>query len=818
MPGDGDPKLGKDDDNKQTGDFTEGDFPGFEYVAQEDLGGVQEYVVDASDEQTVVGLGVKDVSTQTGRVLDKVEEVSSAEIILDGFTGFEVNGKTLEEWIAIAEEFYEKEAIPHDEALASLGSILQGAYPKMLGKDLQWAEVSKGLPSEVFYSSTPQGFETERAVAMQKSAEEVRRKWQLWDRDPNSPYHFLDGKRGFSERTALESARLIACEHLGSFNLDGESIDELWELVAKIQQYQLLFLAAASEKIKDVEGAKSAEESTNLGLNREPASLYRMANIFFQIAGVLTNKLKAHFKKHEGAQSQVRTENPLMRELPGDKDGFKIPATASKFFEEAADKTRVDEYIRSNLSLIFPDKAGGKGFVDRERGKMRLMVGEDMVFMNLMVLAKEYGLDEKYKDVFEAMIQYRRFQNVRTFHWDPESAMVFRDKTRVSLKGLIGEAYLKKQVPLDVLSFGYGDAMLEKFLLSRKTADGKSLVQHVYGAEVDFTRNFEDGTSIVIDDDDKMTRFVFGIQDRITSTPGKWAYREDPLLPDEMMSLLPGEMDVVMAIDGLHEVSLPHKYALGLYDKVKKGGYFYVCDPSHCQALDDVTKEAAYPFDKTRHPRSMMSLEAKYNLVHWLTDVEGAVNAPKQGGEDFSTGLLAQNNDALWRHRLVFIKPMDPKRAYTILVDESRLWEESVANDMDIFRMWPFSLVKEEKRQEFLEELIDRMKYRRPDRGSLVLGQDGHPEVKFKDLKRRLIEMLVSREEVDAFGGNVGYAYNVRVSNRVPYKKVMKMLQDTGGGCRPELYLENHLAGEVLVLKDLVSEITRLELPLGSNW
>ena len=741
--------------------------------------------------------------------IDGVEGPSSADIILDGFTGFEVGGKTLEQWIAIAEEFYDKEAIPHSEALGSLQSILKSAYPEMEDSELDWKEVAKELPREIFYSSADKTFGTARSRSIQIVKETLATRWEAGNRDPNSPWHFAHGKRGFPTEKGAQAPRLLLCQHLAAFNLDDD-------LMKRNQQYQMLFLAVCSEKLRELEARKcahGAESEEAIATERELASLHRIASAYAQISCLYSIKLK---KSEKGEDFQGES---IMKELPEDKGGFKIPATATRFFEGNGDKECVDKYIIANLSLIFPDKGSGKGFADKENGQMRLMTNEDMVFMNLMVLAQEYGLYEKYRDIFKAVFYYRRFQNVRAFQWDPKKLTLDNDPARVSLKSLFEGYHNQHHKAPEVLSFGFGDGMLEEFLLSRKAPDGTALVKRVTGAEVDSDRDFNEGSTATESADGRMAKLTFGVRDKIIKREGPWNYSEDPTFREEMMLHLP-DADIVLATDSLHETSAPTQYAISLWEKVRRGGYLYVTDPVHSVALDDVTHEASHPYDKTKWQDSMMSLEIYYNLIDWLTSVEGAFNSPEDS-ERISSGMFAGNNDTYWRECVVFEKPADPTSHIAYRVpDEGDLWDKIVADDSQIFEMWPFSLVKAEQRNRVLEMLVDKMKQRSDvkNRQSLVLDSNGSPDIKFRDLKKMLIKLLVSEEEVRDVGGDPEYAYRIRVAGRVPYPKVGTMIQVTAGGKRPDLIFQNHLAGEVRALADLVLESARLELPLGSTW
>jgi len=116
--------------------------------------------------------------------------------------------------------------------------------------------------------------------------------------------------------------------------------------------------------------------------------------------------------------------------------------------------------------------------------------------------------------------------------------------------------------------------------------------------------------------------------------------------------------------------------------------------------------------------------------------------------------------------------------------------------------------------------MVERMRQRPEfrERESLVLINPETPDIEFEDLKRRLIEMLISPREVDAYGGNYEEAYRRRLGSRSPYPKIEKMVMDTAGGRRIDVILQNHVAGEVLVLRDLVREIAGINLPLGPGW
>jgi hypothetical protein len=753
------------------------------------------------------------VSATVADDLRDVEKASSAEMILDGFTGFEVGGKTLEQWIDLAEDFYEREALPHAEALRQLQSIVRESYPEMTDAEFDWKEVIKDLPTEVFYSSTASEFGTRRSIAMQMAMEAVAARFEEWDRDPDSPYHFLHGKRGFPPQKALRAPRVIECEHLSAFNLDDQSEKDPRDFIKRNQQYQYLFLTVCSEKLGELEQKKRAKgdriPEKEEGANSERPSLHRVANIFAQISCLYSIKLRRREKKIPSPRG------PVKKALPEDDSGFKIPAIALRFFEEKESRERVDEYIRANLSLILPNKEGGRKFIDETNDDMRLMTNEDMILMNLMVLAEESGLYEKYKDIFRAIYYYRRLQNVRGFQWDPRKITLDPDPACVPLKDLV-EGYRKEhgKAPT-VLSFGYGDGMLEGFLLSRKAEDQSPLVEQITGVEIDINREFGDGPTVICEG--RMVKIIFGVKDRIIRQDRYW--HEDPALMDEIMEYL-SKADIVIANDSLHETSRPLHYAVSLYEKVNPEGYFYFTEPDHSEAIDAVTHVSQHPYDRTRWQDSMVPYEAYLNLAHWLTNVEGAFNNADES-ESNSPGLYAGNNDTYARRRWAFLKPRDPSsHAAYQFPNEATLWEKVVENDSQIFEMWPLKLVPERDRAELLRKMVERMRQRPEfrERESLVLINPETPDIEFEDLKRRLIEMLISPREVDAYGGNYEEAYRRRLGSRSPYPKIEKMVMDTAGGRRIDVILQNHVAGEVLVLRDLVREIAGINLPLGPGW
>lgn len=786
-------------------------------VAAGDVAGVVQYVSEEAQDVVTVTIAGPTNSSADVNALKARENARILEAVLDGFTGFEIGGRTLDEWVMKAYEFFDRDALGHEAARASLAGILREAVPEMADEELDWEQMISPIPTEVFYSSAPARFEEDRAMSMQRASEGVRSRWEAWDSDEHNPNHFFRGRRGFDPRKALAAPRVIKCEHLKAFGLSPEEFgNDLNKLLARIQQYQLLFLTVCSEKVAQWEFLQGGGKKSQLdGSDDERASLHRVSNIFAQIIGLLCQQLKGI-----GPQAGLGCDD-IMREIPEDEDKFRVPAAASLFFERNdGDMEKVDEYIRATLSLLFPDRDRSGSFTNPRSGDMRFMVNEDMVLMNLMVLARDFNLYEKYKDVFKAVFYYRRLQNVRALHWEPKKLTVDPDPGRISLKSLVDQFWRKHHRAPTVLSFGYGDAMLERYILSRVNEAGEPLVAEILGVDIDYGEDFANTSAIEDDNCERMIRLNVGVRDRIRENDSG-GYEEDSLLMNDIINRLP-EADIVIACDSLHETSKPLPYAVSLYGKVNSGGYFYVADPVHCRALDDVTHVSVHPFDKTKWQDSMSPLESMYNLVHWLTSVEGAYSSG--ANESIVPGSFGGNNDTYWRLVMAFQRLSPEERDRYIVCkmpDERELWTQDVSKDEDIFKMWPFTLVKDQDRTQVLNGMLYRMRERGGDVGgrkSLVLNKEGRPDMTFQGLKSQLIQFLLSKSDIDTTGGNARDAAMRRIWERVPFRKAEKMIHETAGGKNPRLILENHLAGEVRVLVELVRELTGIELDLGPNW
>lgn len=724
------------------------------------------------------------------------EEISRA--ILAGFSGYMVDGRRIEEWVGIAEQFYRERAVAHSAAELDLLEILRYSDAAFTEADLDWREEIEKIPPELLYSCDTT-FSDDAGFSIERVADHVCEVWQARCDNPNDPSFILHGVKRVNPRMATEVPRVFLQEHLKKLVPD---IDEISSdpdaLLKRIQKYQLLFLAASSEEIREVEKQSNGQKSPNGG--KKSPSLHRIAHVFGQVAALLSMYLK-------NLQVRLGDEKfPAMRKLPGDTGDFKVPAYAAMFFERIGDREQVRKYIDSCLSLIFPDKGDGDSpFINRTSGGMRLMTNEDMVTMNLQILAEEYGLYDEYRDIFTAVHYYRRMQNVRGLHWEPKEITKDPKEGKGSLKDVVTKwrEENKGDAPV-VLSFGYGDGLLEEFMLSRTATDGKFLIEKVIGVEVDY--DSEEECKIV--ESGRMKKYIFGVKDKIRKRPDG-GYDEDSGLMDWMMDKISETADIVVAADSLHETSRPLPWTDRLYTKkVNNGGYMYVSDPVHCSAIDDVTDQAMNPFDRTKFKTSMMTLEDIYQWVQWLVSIRGAVS--RVDFEKIVTSFAAGNNDHFTRMVQILYKPKGGGPAYQMPREEVS-WEDTIRSEDAIFGVWPFTLVPQDKREYLLSKMRERIEMSGDpeikNRHTLVNSGNGTFDLRFSSLKRMLIKMLVPADAVEDAGGDVVRAADNFVRKCVPFPKLQKMFEQFQVAYSYDLARENVYAGEVLALKRLILEL-----------
>lgn len=763
---------------------------------------------------------ISDVSDSLADEEERSRSHRIDKLILDGCVGYECSGKKIEEWMRQLDDFYGREVIPHDQAAENIKRIIQAAHPIFGDDHFDWHEEQDRYPDEVFYSSAQASFGTDRARAIQASLDEIISIWKKEDRDENSRYHFLHNlRRPFNPRKAAMAPMMMKCERMQKAmrsiqGLDATKEADRLDIIMNSQKYQLLYLTATSAATEELEDRKRRGETWQSGRMFETkhekgkVSKHRIAHMFWNFGGLFAEKMRA-----AGKVGKNIIRSGVINEREDDpKAVFSIPAVTVAFFEKTGwDQEKVDEYIRSMLSLILPNKGTGEFLADEELG-FRLAAQEDMILMNLIVLAKEDKSGElwkKYGEIFTSLYYYRRIQHIRGNHWEPHDMTRDPDPATVSVKDMVEAFWKRKKNAPTILFFGSGDGLMERFIDSRVDDQGRKMVGNITSVDVDYNIPFGESFSRV---KDGIKEIVIGVKDKIIEKDqgdGKTHYEVDPDFLKDELSMIPGA-DIVVVSDVLHETHDPLPYGVNLYDKVSQGGYYYISEPTHCEAVDKLTHVAVHPYDLTKFRESMVPIEALYNVVHWLTSIEGAYNSP-DWGESISPGNFSGNNDSLWRVRFSFQKPeteseKNARTEFKVPVEDID-WNLQVQTDEDIFKIWPLTLVPEDKRVVLIKALYQRQDERgEGDRKSLAQDRDGRNDLTFAMLKRRIVELLLSKGELAHSRDGVKWRAEGYVGDRVPYPKLRKMLKTAGKSRDFErgLALKNLVDAEGRAVQDLL--------------
>ncbi|MFA6917930.1 MAG: hypothetical protein WC285_03815 [Candidatus Gracilibacteria bacterium] len=795
------------------GDVKPGTGPGAVAGLDEGVRDTEELPIILDDVVGVVGEKVDDVFSGRNNVLAAV---------LDGFSGYEVGGRRIEDWVGVVDKYYREKVESHGVAIGKLGDVLRRSNPSLDPKYLDLRKVCETeIPREVVYSGKPDLAYLGVMMAGQEHKSKVNAQWEQDNQNQTNRHHFMSGIAARGDRydaaTAISLPRMmIRGDNLGTFNLRVDEDTKIDDVLARILNHIYLFFAASSRKRAEW-GSKPPKDSwikSGTDIDDQPPALHRVSHVFLKLAGFLAGKLGI-------VQNQLTSEDgPIESVLPGDdpKSHFKIQAAYSLLCKrQKFTQAQAREFISMNLSLIFPDKDGNQGFTDSENGKMRFMANEDMIIMNLMVLAKDFGLYDEFEEIFKAMHYYRRIQNIRGFHWEPENLTKDPGSQKTTLKWIVGEINKSKKPPV-VVTFGPGDGLLEAFLLSRTNKNEK--VEKIYGIDVDYDsdkdRREESG-------DGRMVKLVIGVKRFIRQDPARGFVEDDDMIGHIKTRMAEEGIpkgDLVIATDCLHETSKPKPYGDMFFSFVKEGGWMYLSDPAYSETVDNVTPEALHKYDKTRWRGSMMCIEDLFDLLDWYIRVRGGFSPASF--LRIAPGEAAGNNDAFSRFAVAIHKKPGDTPSYPLPAAEIAEWSKDVENDEAIFNVWPLNLVPEHRREDLLKALIKRMK-RNPkftSTESLMRSPSGG-KIQFKELKKTLIEKVVDIGS----GGDEGAIAKQRLESTLPFPKDKTMLRAFGAtGTDSDLSFRNFKAAEVRVIISLVNEILDeeglepVEFELGTRW
>jgi len=707
-------------------------------------------------------------------------------------------------------------------------------------------KVLRNIPREALFSSRAPSEHEEADDAKRRLWETVNERWKAICRDPSSRYFFTEilgfGNGTFGPDTALKCPRVLKTADLPVLGVDPQTQEEY---LAEILRFRTLFLLITRKSFDS--GSSDDQKSI---------PYYRVGYLFAQIAALLSEKLG---KILEGTPHDIKANLPNVENEPYSTktsatqnmfghggpnrplDEFYVHAPSLLLFPPGTDPSIIDSYIKCNLSLIFPDN----GREDRESfgtEPSACCVQEDFITMDLMILADRFGLFENpkykkdYRELFNALGLYRKMQYVKHYHSDAEASRD-PDKTRVPLLNFVQRLFEKRQgKPITVSSLGHGDGVLERLMMESGSIGILTAVDIDPNARFDQTdvRQKYNGNyrETIVGVSDKLERnSATGSMDSVTGTGS--IYRESPDVRRRVMDSLQ-EADVVVAADVLHETSDPYAYIRGLWDKVAPGGYLYIVDPIHCEAVDEVTKMSVNNYDRTKWAASMLPLEDHFNMIGGLKMMGAIIK-----NISVVPGTYAGYNDSYSRVTIVLKKPailprkpgeyrgVDYDMPYERSLED---WDKELQRVEDIFEVWPLSTITSAtQRQRLLETLNNNVRnctvgdLKAPGFG--IDPATGRFSMKYKDVKKEVIKWLIPVHEVYGYIVQHGWhreprrgqckAYERYVVAAMPYP--LEKIRRSFGEIPPEILSKNHLAGEVRALESLLRNASyNCGLPTGS--
>ncbi|PIZ75479.1 hypothetical protein COY05_03905 [Candidatus Peregrinibacteria bacterium CG_4_10_14_0_2_um_filter_38_24] len=667
----------------------------------------------------------------------------------------------LDEWVGAEKclrKFFEEEAVTVEAGLAEIKRMFsreeiarRGLSSRELSdEDFDVRKFIEGIPPEALFSTSV--VEGEGVIwkeeMMTKIANDVSKTWKQKGYAFLKTKAFRSGEKGFRLRTALKCPRSLGeNQDLTKLNVfEEEQKDPLQAL-----RYRILFALASHEAFKNDDGHRTA-----------------------YMAGCLSVRI--------GKKVGYRFLIPVSQECRT----FDVPSGALFSKSRGGDQMDARVFIKVMLSLLLPDKAQEGAELFDEKGDLHDVVQEEFVLIDLMGLAEKMEIYEEFEEVFAAIFKLRHRNFTNRFHLS-SSFGTNKGRRRMSLLDLINIKKEYSRKPVKVFSLGHGDGFLEKELLKLREEgeDGEALVSEVTGVDLHSGDDLEAVETDSFGGNGKLVKVARGEnkdKDRI----------------QRVFDQLEGQADIGVAADSLHETENPFAYMMKMYDKIKPGGFLYVTDPIHCEATDKMTRVDLNSFDNTRHPSSMLSLEQYFEIIGYLT-MKGA----KIYDISITPGTYAGYNDTFWRVILSIRKPdleatdlVKRDSAPYRLPIENIDWNGDVDSNEDIFKIWPFSCVREEDREKVLSKMGGNF-------GVDKTGEGGNKKkITFGKAKFEAIRLLA--------GGDEGRA-NALVHEKSPYGSVLeKLFAHLRGGDENDKFIDralenfNHFAGEVFAIISLL--------------
>ena len=646
----------------------------------------------------------------------------------------EGDSKTIGQRVKEFDNFFRERVIPHEEARRIVGESL--SFEEGRGDVLK--RIYEGLPPEMLYPAATSGdWGTERG-----KREIMSRVSQKWDRNREpfveTPVYLSELGKDSPLAPVLESARTYGRKDWRILRSLGVEEDEYGPAGALL--YQMMCLEASQHALLSGEGHRGSYASAQISnlISKVVASRTRLSSVDRDF---LNPSLELFPNKDEETQQQVR------------------------------------RHIDAVLSMIMPDRGKVESILTDSEGTNCLpMIQEDFISVDLMALAQEHGLAEEYEDVFENLFLLRNVLHIMYLHMTPSYGRKLADggvSKRMSLIDVI-KAYTEEhdgEKP-SVASLGYGKGILEQLLLKM------DLVSDVVGVDLhDEAHKANHDTEIVTYPAENL-KLVRVPRDRADSCEEK------------VFGHFPGGFDIVIACDSLHETEDPFSYMKALFERVNPGGNLYITDPTFCEATDGFTKCTLHEFDLTRHPASMLPIEAFNNASAHLV-LKGAKIQSHRG---IVPGVFGGSNDHMQRRALVFEKG---EVAPFELPKEDINFGEELQDPYDIFKVWPLSLVPDKDREKVVHKIEGFMGNLENSRG-----------MRLRDVKNCVLKWLlggISSGDIDEIAETLIY-----VKSPYKYDYLNRLFGKVGDD--PELVEINRYAGEAIALIYALRDVLGIDI------
>lgn len=687
----------------------------------------------------------------------------------------------------------------HQGALHSLSHV----FPKVSENSLRLR--SKDFTSEAIKQELGDELYKDLGRLLKDGREERRRMACdsiITHRDEKAnPYTFMGVPSYGNTATGFDMGTILKCP--ASLNLNEAKLRQMFGndvngWAKKCLSFQLMSAVTTGDVLKDTRTGEDKVSVKNPSNKANISMRYQAAYIMAQLSAYLATLIH----KETGMSPAVYS---FEKYFEGKKD-----------LSDKKKKNIVKQYIYSMLILLVSDPTKLV-----KQGECCEIAQEEFITADLLALAKEYGIvrndfgfdpKESYRrelagsgigtklqvpwqQVFDDLFLIRQTQYYRRVHLFPRSK---HKEKRPSLTDQISDLVKEKTsrgetekgggVKITVASLGQGNALLERWLIS------KGIISELTCVDV---ANME-GQGDRIDSAPARTKGGKSVKKTfvVVDTAGidKNTVEGQKILEDKVFDHFHKGMDLVMAFDALHETPSAKRYLRKLYDLLRNGGKIYIIDPTRSDALDidRITEQFLHAYDFSEHPHSMTSIEDFFEIVG-LLGLRGAITEHA----DVTPPIYAGYNDSLSRGIFALKKPADDNSILHSLPKEDVKWDDEIREDNDIFSVWPLSLVPENAR----EKILDTIKTKISEGKSLNI------QIKNKhEIKHMMLKWLIPEHE-----GN-GDALKQTVADNSPYSPAVVKAYENHLGADTDFREFNYLAGEARALIKYLSILIGAEI------